>query len=1079
MGIQVGLHHITQYRYDRSIQLGPQIIRLRPAPHTKAHIQSFSLWITPTHHFINWQQDPFGNFVARLVLPDKTQEFRVEIDLVTEICVFNPFDFFLEETAKHFPFSYETTLKEELSPYLEIKEKGILLTNLIQAIDLNGENTIDFLMKLNQNIYTSLNYAIRLEPGIQSCEQTLSQEQGSCRDMAWLLCQILRHLGLAARFVSGYLIQLKLDAVPLEGPKGVVEDSLELHSWVEVYLPGAGWIGLDPTSGLLTGENHIPLCCTPNPSSAAPITGSMECCKNQMIHEMKITRLHEEYRPNKPYSEDEWKKIDNLGLQVDDDLMTEDVRLTMGGEPTFVSLDDKTAKEWHYTALGGIKKNLANDLAARLQHQFIRGSLLQYGQGKWYPDESAPRWAIHCIARKDGETLWQNEALLATPDKSQTRTHGSAQRFLTTLANHLGIATSYVLAAYEDSLYYLWQEQRGIKAKQKTDKSHTSIDLQIPAGFVLPLHYSAKWDKWISTPWQFSSGRLNLTHSNLPISLRLPISHLSETANNDDEIHPERSHFASQTPLITRQSILKKIATRAKLSDKASPSHPTSQRFVKTALCTEINNGVLHVFLPPLAYVEHFIDLITTIEIVAEKLNISLIIDGHAPPKDLRLECFSVTPDPGVIEVNTQPSASWNELKHITFTVFQQARMARLTTEKFLMDGRTVSTGGGNHILVGAAYPEHSPFLRRPDLLKSLISFWQNHPSLSYLFSSMYVGPTSQSPRVDEARHDSLYEMEIAFAQIPDRTQSISPWLIDRLFRNILVDLTGNTHRAEFCIDKLYNPETEMGRLGLLEFRCFEMSPHPHMNLLQCLLVRTAIAAFWKNPYQHKLIPWGTRLQDQFMLAEYLHDDLENVLAFFHQLNYHFEISWFKPFFDFRFPKFGSVQLGPITLELRMALEPWPVLGEELEQGSVSRAVDSSVERLQIKISGLIEGCHVVTCNQHTIPLKPTHEQGVYVAGIRYKAWKQAKSLHPNITSHAPLVFDVIDVNLKRSLGGCTYHVSHPGGRHYDTLPINANEAEGRRLARFQTMGHTPGTIDVKPPRVHPDFPHTLDLRLV
>jgi len=1087
MGMLTALHHVTHYRYDRPVALGMQTIRLRPAPHTRSHVQSYSLKVSPAEHFINWQQDPFGNYQARVIFPKDIQEFRVEVDLVTEIRVFNPFDFFLEDYAKDFPFAYEALLKEELAPYLELKEKGPLLLQCVSEVDRKKQGMIDFLVAVNRKLNERLKYVVRLEPGIQTCEETLTLKSGSCRDMAWLLCQMLRRLGFATRFASGYLIQLTADVKPLDGPAGPESDFTDLHAWTEVYLPGAGWVGLDPTSGLFAGEGHIPLCCTPNPSSAAPISGTIEPCQSTLEHDMTVTRIHEPTRMTRPYSDAQWKQIDALGEKVDKALSKQDVRLTMGGEPTFVSADDRSGDEWHFSALSDAKKHLGNALLLRLRERFAPGSLLHYTQGKWYPGELLPRWAMNCYWRKDDQPVWTNETLLADPEKNLGHTLKTAEQFLSELAPALGIPASYVLSVREDTPYYLWKEQRQplegdmLKADvyEKAERARLQAlmdkNLNAPVGYVLPLHFSPTRKGWISNKWKFRSPHMILIPGDSPVGLRLPLAGLPVVKNAHSEFFPERSPFKQTKALPLRDMFASAVVKRAKKPDDAAFAKDKNG-LIKSALCAETRGGVLHLFLPPLSYIEHFLDLITAIEMVAEKLNVKLVLEGYMPPADIRLHRFSVTPDPGVIEVNVHPASSWQELKAITSTVYDEAHKTRLSTEKFLLDGRRVGTGGGNHIVMGAAEPHDSPFLRRPDLLQSLVTFWQHHPSLSYLFSGMYIGPTSQSPRIDEARHDSLYELEIAFAQIP--AGEVPPWLVDRLLRNLLVDLTGNTHRAEFCIDKLYSPDSDRGRLGLLEMRGFEMTPHPQMNLLQGLLLRACIAHFWKHPYRQKLIRWGSSLHDKFMLPHYVRDDFNDVLLHLKSGGYHFPPEWFEPFFAFRFPEYGAVQIGAVTLELRMALEPWPVMGEELSGSGVSRSVDSSVERLQVIVRGLTDARHIVTCNGQRLPLTATGEKGVYVAGVRYKAWAPASALHPTIKVHTPLVFDILDAQYERSLGGCRYHVMHPGGRSYETIPVNDNEAEGRRLSSFEAMGHTPGRCLIPSLVSNPDFPRTLDLRM-
>ena len=361
-------------------------------------------------------------------------------------------------------------------------------------------------------------------------------------------------------------------------------------------------------------------------------------------------------------------------------------------------------------------------------------------------------------------------------------------------------------------------------------------------------------------------------------------------------------------------------------------------------------------------------------------------------------------------------------------------------------------------------------------MLASLIRFWNNHPSMSYFFSGMFIGPTSQAPRVDEARDDNLYELEIALSQLPSG-KSKQPWLVDRALRNFLVDLTGNTHRAEFCIDKLYSPDSPSGRQGLVEFRAFEMPPHARMSILQMLLLRSMISMFWRRPYRHSLIRWGTQLHDRFMLPHYVWQDLKDVIQELRGAGYPFELEWFAAFREFRFPLIGRIFARGMQLDLHMALEPWHVLGEETSAQGTSRYVDSSVERLQVSVYGMAGERYIVTCNGRRIPLRPAGIRGGFVGGVRYKAWQPPSSLHPMIKQQTPLIFDIVDTENECSIAGCTYHVSHPGGRNYETFPVNANEAEARRNARFWEHGITQGRMKVPMEEPHPEQPMCLDLR--
>jgi uncharacterized protein (DUF2126 family)/transglutaminase-like putative cysteine protease len=1114
MSIRVALNHRTEYQYDRLVTLTPQIVRLRPAPHCRTPILSYSLKIEPKDHFLNWQQDPYSNYLARLVFNKPTRAFKVEVDLVAEMTVINPFDFFLESSAEKYPFVYEPALAKELVPYLETEPAGPKLRALVEDLRRDAIRTEDYLVEINQRLSREIKYLIRMEPGIQACEETLTLASGSCRDTAWLQVQVLRHLGLAARFVSGYLIQLKPDVKALDGPSGAEVDFTDLHAWAEVYVPGAGWIGLDATSGLLAGEGHIPLACAAHPLSASAITGSFawtkdpakedDACVPEFAFHMEVTRIHEDPRVTKPYREEEWQAIVDLGHRVDDRLEAGDVRLTMGGEPTFVSVDDRDGDgdEWNMTAMGPTKRVLAGRLLERLRDRFAPGGLLHHGQGKWYPGESLPRWAFSCHWRRDGVNVWEDPGLFADDSRDYGYGEEQAQEFAKVLTDRLGVDPSYCMPGYEDAWYYLWKERRlpvnvDVLESQLEDPEERrrlakvfDQGLDHVVGYAVPLRRGQSEDepRWVSGPWFLRREHMFLFPGDSPMGYRLPLDSLPWASPADTEAFYERDPFAPRDPLPTREALARSRRVLVPISgmgpDRTGveelPPAPEGGRsypgLVRTALCVEPRGGRLYIFMPPLEYLEDYLELVNAVEETAGELQRPVLLEGYPPPDDHRMNQFKVTPDPGVIEVNIHPAHNWDELVEQTSAVYEEAHQTRLGTEKFMVDGRHTGTGGGNHLVIGGPTPGDSPVLRRPDLLRSLVAYWHNHPSLSYLFSGMFIGPTSQAPRVDDARVDSLYELEIAFRQIPERGDC-PPWLVDRTFRNLLVDVTGSTHRAEFCIDKLYSPDTSGGRQGLVELRAFEMPPHPRMSLVQQLLIRSLIARFWETPYDRKLVRWGTELHDRFVLPHFVNQDFRDVIDETRASGLPLEHEWFAPHFEFRFPCFGQVNYRDVGIELRQAIEPWHVLGEEATTGGAARYVDSSVERVQVKVQGMTDSRHILSCNGRRVLLHPTGANGEYVAGVRYRAWQPPSCLHPNIPVHAPLVFDLVDTWMGRSLGGFTYHVSHPGGRSFDTFPVNAYEAESRRAARFQPFGHTPGPLVLPPEERNPEAPFTLDLR--
>ncbi|CDO11238.1 transglutaminase [Mycolicibacterium cosmeticum] len=1092
MGIKVALEHRTSYTFDRLVEVYPHVVRLRPAPHSRTPIEAYSLQVEPADHFINWQQDAFGNYLARLVFPNRASSLTITVGLIADLKVINPFDFFIEDWAETVPFAYPAALAEDLKPYLRPVEGSDELTAAwVKNFTVEPNcRTIDFLVALNRAVNADVGYSVRMEPGVQAPDFTLRTAIGSCRDSAWLLVAILRKLGYAARFVSGYLVQLTSDVEALDGPSGPAADFTDLHAWTEVYVPGAGWIGLDPTSGLFAGEGHIPLSATPHPESAAPITGATGPCETTLEFTNVVTRVHEDPRVTLPYTPAAWSAIVDLGEKVDARLAAGDVRLTVGGEPTFVSIDNQTDPEWTTEADGPHKRQRASALTARLKKVWAPHGLVQRSQGKWYPGEPLPRWQIGLFWRPDGEPVWSDPTLLADPWAESLPTpvpDGSDGRLLAAVAAGLGLPPTQVRPAYEDALGRLAAAVRrpaGDPVVAADDLADDDADrrgallarLDEPvveaAAYVLPLHRREDDSGWASADWKLRRGRIVLLEGDSPAGLRLPLNSISW--------QPPRRTFEAD-PLTSRGALRRGPAPQQAPVEQTEDA-PT------TALVAEIRAGFLHVFLPPTDTLDDFTDLVSRIEAAAAEIDTPVVIEGYGPPHDARLTSMTVTPDPGVIEVNVAPTGTFAEQLVQLETLYEQARLARLSTESFDVDGTHGGTGGGNHITLGGVTPADSPLLRRPDLLVSLLTYWQRHPSLSYLFAGRFVGTTSQAPRVDEGRSESLYELEIAFAEIARLNEigASKPWVTDRALRHLLTDITGNTHRAEFCIDKLYSPDSPRGRLGLLELRGFEMPPHHQMAMVQSLLVRSLVAWFWDEPLRAPLIRHGENLHGRYLLPHFLIQDIADVAADLRAHGVDFDTSWLDPFTEFRFPRIGTAVFDGVELELRGGIEPWNVLGEESTAGGTARYVDSSVERVQVRLIGADRHRYVVTANDHPVPLLATDKADVQVGGVRYRAWQPPSALHPTITVDAPLRFELVDVLTGTSKGGCTYHVAHPGGRAYDTPPVNAVEAESRRGRRFEVAGFTPGRVDLsdireKQARQSTDMgaPGILDLRRV
>jgi uncharacterized protein (DUF2126 family)/transglutaminase-like putative cysteine protease len=1109
------LQHLSRYRYPTPATLGPQVLRLRPAQHAKARIESYGLTIEQPCN-VRWIQDPSGNHLARVTFEDgvRLDHFNVKVELAVDIRPVNPFDFFIDDRAETFPFAYPAEMRRDLEPFLDTSDPsyrvGPRFAELLAELPRpDGTRTVPLVVALNEAVNRRVLYVIREEAGIWTPEETLISGRGSCRDSAVLLIAVLRSLGLAARFVSGYLVQLTDEGMIPDAPRGVGRDVVDLHAWAEVYLPGGGWIGLDATSGLLCGEGHIPLACTAHPPYAAPIEGSSDVGADDVSFSMTVGRLGHEPRPTTPYTEPVWHEIQAGGDRADAALAAAGITLTMGGEPTFNARENAEKPEWNTAALGADKWTRGLALALELRKRLVPGAALLHRAGKHYPGESLPRWALDVCGRADGTPVWSD--LPARDVGAAGPSLDDARRVAEALAARLGLE-GFLLEAYEDPWRFLQDEQNlpvGVDPLQaKLDDSEDrrrlarvlSRGLGCEAGFVLPL--SRLGEGWTSEPWSFRRGHLFLIPGDSPMGLRLPLRSLVPGLPMrvvEEEVHPpdprrsdlepaQRSIPAPATavaPEAAPEAAPQAVPQAPAAATAAAPAKP-----VRTALSVEVREGSLFVFFPPFEDAEHFFALVDAVDAVRRDLSVDVLLEGYPPPPSPTVRRIAVTPDPGVLEVNIPPARTTGEYVGLLETVFDAALHAGLHAEKYMIDGRLAGSGGGNHLTLGGPTPLQSPFLQRPDLLASFITFVQHHPSLSYLFTGLFVGPTSQAPRLDEARTDTLYEAEIALRRAFDEGARVAaggaaggeaerppPWLADMLFRHLLVDVTGNTHRSEICIDKLFAPNGPSGRQGLVELRAFEMPPHVRMAAAQMILIRTLVAAFAREPYDRPLARHGQMLHDRFLLPHWMWRDFEDVLAYLAERGLPLPTDAYRPFIELRCPLVGTLAAGDVRLEVRNAVEPWHVLGEELTTSGTARFVDSSVERIEVLADGLLAERYRVLVNGQDLPLVPTGKAEQYVGGVRFRAWAPPHSLQAHLGIHHPVRIDVLDTWGRRSLGACAYHVWHPAGRSFEKPPLTRFEATARRAQRFTEAAPLPWPVVPLPASAHPDRPYTLDLR--
>jgi len=994
---RIALTHVIEERFAAPVRLSTHWLRLRPAAHARAHVTAYSLRVRTAPHFVNWVRDAFENHVARVDFPEPVRRFAVEVDVIAEIADTDPFDFLLDERAVEHPFEYDPQVRRELGPYLRLEPAGPRLARWLARLPRGRLGIVDRVREIVAAVHEAVTVAAT---GRCDVETALVRGEGDSASLAWLAVSSLRALGLAARFTSGYRVLPAGDRV-----------AATLHAWSEVFLPGAGWIGVDPAAGLFTTAAWVPLACAPDPTKARAVAGFREACELEES-ETLVARVLAPVAPAAPCSSGAWAQIAALGRQVDADLDAAGVRLAVGRELAFVSAEHAGCAEWRIAALGPSKLPVAQALLAALRDRLPPGGMVTIGDGEWFAGEPLPRWRLAYVWRTDGRPVWRDPAR-AGPAPAVRVPAGSAETFGRTLARTLGVPASSLVPAYEDPLCPLRADTEGAPEDLRDpDRRRALVDrlseerAGVPVGWVLPLAWDHANDGWRSGAWTFRRRRLYLLAGTLPIGVRLPLASLppDDAADADD---PPRCPFAPRDALPDVHALPAAV-------QPPSPAPPP-----RTAVCIEVRDGHLHVFLPPLGRAEQHLLLVAAIEAAAEREGVAVVLEGYEPPEDPRLSRIVLEPAPGTLRVVLPATASVPEHAAVLDVAYAEAARLGLRAERILPDGTCEPVGARAPLVLGGTTPEASPFLRRPAILRALIVHWQRHPSLSYLFANGLVGPGGPAPRADEGRAAALADLAIALERIPGG-EAYPPWLPDRVLRHVLADASGDGRRTELCVERLYDPAHASRRRGEVAIGSFGMPPCARTATLETLLVTALVARFTRHPSAATILPWGHALHDRFMLPSALSADLRAVLADLASAGYPFQPSWFVPCFDTQFPLLGRLQLGDVMLDLRTAHEPWPVLAEEATGGGMARFVDSANARVEVRLSGHAPR-HVVVCNGRRVPLQPAGDEAAWIAGVRYKRWNPPATLRPTTAPVGALVFDVIDTWTGRAIGGCRY----------------------------------------------------------
>lgn len=1106
MSTRVAITHRVAQHFARPTRLPTHWLRLRPAPEQRARISAYSLAVHAEPHFLNWVRDPFENHLGRLDFPEPLAEFGITLELIAELEPTNPFDFLAEPYAARHPFDYPIQLKKELSPYLLTGEPGPRLRAWLAKVERASTTTVERLDALNRMVQEAHALTTGGAPGAVDLESFLERREGSCWELAWLLTLTLRHIGLAARFACGYRVLLGDEPPDDSTPR--LPDTVALHTWSEAYIPGAGWVGLDPSMGTFVTESHIPLACAPEPRRVLPIVSDRAAdgeaspeTRSESLHVRRLTPS----RVSWPHTDTQWADIEALGRKLDGDLARQGLKPALGVSLSLVSGQDGMTPEWSTQAIGPSKRALAESLSISLRKRLGPGGVPQLGQGEWYGGESLPRWRLGCFFRADGAPVWRNPERLTLGHAQDTRLpplladqSDQAQRLAQSIARGLGIGPARVVPAHEDPLHELWRARApgnlAAPGELRDPLRRAALAERLsgvprpPTGYVLPLSWDHARACWVTGAWRFRRGGFYLAPGSASMGYRLPLDSLIDDEAGVFEAQIDRSPLEARGGLPDFHADVRARLERGSTQASTRDDHPP-----RTALCVEARAGRLFVFLPPVSHLEHYLDLVAAVEVSAEALKLDVSLEGYPPPEDPRLRRFWIEPDAGVLRLDLPETSNWDELLTTLGAAYEEAWALGLGTERLSADDGRLASGGGGPLTIGGVSPAESPFLTRPEILRSLVAYWQRHPCLSYLFAGRLIGPSGSAPRPDEGRDEMLYELSVALDRLPSGT-SDKPWLPDRVLRHLLTDPAGGLKRAEIRVDQLYSPERASQRLGRITINAFESAPETHLAALQALLVLGLIGRFGRHPDSGELRRWGPALHDRFMLPDILWDDLRSVVGDLVAAGYPFQLDWFEPLFERRFPVLGSVPIGPLTLKLRSAHEPWPLLAEEATGAGVARFVDAANERLQVTLSGAHPGRYVLVCNGHRVPLQETATHGEYIAGIRYKISNPPATLHPTVWPVQSLVFDVIDTWSGPVIGGCTYLPPQPqlwGSIGTPALPPATGEPREAprvfpvpilsmralgRSGRFLPHGSGLGPMTAPPKIDDEQFPHLLDL---